>query len=51
MRYNMLILFGKRNVLFLVIESADFSNKYIRPIFGLPDQNYGIVTIRGNCRK
>ncbi len=35
------------NVLFLVIESADFSNQYIRPLFGLERQAYGIVTIKG----
>ncbi len=33
------------NVLFLTIESADFSNKYIRPYLGLEDQTYGICTI------
>lgn len=33
------------NVLFLTIESADFSNKYLRPVFGLENQLYGIVTI------
>lgn len=33
------------NVLFLTIESADFSNKYLRPLFSLPDQTYGLVTI------
>ena len=36
------------NVLFLTIESADFSNKYIRPILGLENQNYGVVTIDSN---
>jgi hypothetical protein len=29
----------------LTIESADFSNKNIRPYFGLSEQAYGIVTI------
>ncbi|RNA14150.1 acetyl-coenzyme A transporter 1 [Brachionus plicatilis] len=33
------------NVLFLVIESAEFSNSYIRPLFGLEAQSYGIVTL------
>jgi hypothetical protein len=33
------------NVLFLVVESADFSNKYFRPLLGLPKQEYGIVPI------
>jgi PAT family acetyl-CoA transporter-like MFS transporter 1 len=35
------------NVLFLVLESAEFSNTYIRPYVGLDDQNYGLVTIKG----
>lgn len=33
------------NVLFLVVESTDFSNKYFRPLFGLESQNYGVVTL------
>lgn len=33
------------NVMFLVVESAEFSNKYIRQYAGLEDQTYGIVTI------
>ena len=33
------------NVLFLVIESAEFSNKYIRSYIGLDKQEYGLVTI------
>ena len=33
------------NVLFLVIESAEFSNKYIRKHVGLDDQPHGIVPI------
>jgi len=33
------------NVFFLVIESAEFSNKYIRSYIGLDDQEYGLVTI------
>ncbi|CAF0971281.1 unnamed protein product [Brachionus calyciflorus] len=33
------------NVLFLTIESADFSNKYIRPFLGLEEQSYGICPI------
>lgn len=31
---------------FLVIESADFSNSYIRPYLGLENQSHGIVTIQ-----
>lgn len=38
-------------VIFLTIESADFSNKYIRPMFGLKDQTYGIVTIESKLFK
>lgn len=33
------------NVVFLVLESQDFSNKYIRPYLGLPAQDYGILTL------
>ncbi|CAF0796738.1 unnamed protein product [Brachionus calyciflorus] len=33
------------NVLFLVFESAEFSNKYIRPLFGLDTQAHGILTL------
>lgn len=33
------------NVFFLVIESAEFSNKYIRRYIGFEDQAYGLVTI------
>lgn len=33
------------NVIFLTVESADFSNKNIRPYLGLSEQTYGIVTI------
>lgn len=36
------------NVVFLVFESADFSNKYFRPIFGLANQPYGLITIDSN---
>lgn len=36
------------NVLFLVIESAEFSNKYIRSYIGLEHQEYGLVTIDSN---
>jgi PAT family acetyl-CoA transporter-like MFS transporter 1 len=35
------------NILFLVLESSDFSNSYIRPYVGLDSQSYGIVTIQG----
>jgi len=33
------------NVVFLTLESADFCNKNIRPLFGYAEQTYGIVTI------
>ena len=33
------------NVIFLTIESADFSNKYLRPLLGLETQTYGLVPI------
>lgn len=33
------------NVIFLTLESADFCNKNVRPLFGLDEQNYGMVTI------
>lgn len=36
------------NVVFLAIESADFSNNYIRPLFGLDKQTYGIAPIDSN---
>ena len=36
------------NVLFLVFQSNDFSNKYFRPVFGLSEQAYGLVTIDGD---
>ncbi len=32
------------NVIFLTLESADFCNKYLRPLFGFDSQTYGIVT-------
>jgi hypothetical protein len=32
-------------VLFLVLESADFSNKYLRNWLGFEEQIYGVVTI------
>lgn len=35
------------NSLFLVLESADFSNLYIRPILGLASQKYGLVSLKG----
>ena len=33
------------NVVFLVFQSADFSNKYIRPLLGLPAQPIGVITV------
>lgn len=35
------------NSLFLVLESKDFCNDYIRPVFGLPSKKYGIITLKG----
>jgi hypothetical protein len=35
------------NSLFLVLESTQFSNIYIRPYFGLSEQQFGIVTLKG----
>ena len=34
-----------KKVLFLVVESADFSNKYIRSVLGWESQSYGFITI------
>ncbi len=36
------------NVVFLTLDSADFCNKYIRPIFGLHSHVYGIITLQSN---
>jgi len=36
------------NVIFLTLESADFSNKYVRPMLGLATQTHGVVTIESN---
>ena len=33
------------NVLFLAFESVDFSNTYVRPLFGLSAQTHGLLTI------
>lgn len=33
------------NVVFLIFQSAEFSNKYIRPFFNLESQKYGIMPI------
>lgn len=35
------------NSMFLVLESHEFSNLYIRPLLGLPSQNVGVVTLKG----
>lgn len=32
-------------VLFLVFQSADFSNKYIRSSLGWQNQDYGLITV------
>lgn len=34
------------NSLFLVLESSEFSNDYIRPLFGLPSQKHGLITLK-----
>lgn len=34
------------NSLFLVLESSDFCNEYIRPIFRLESQNQGLITLK-----
>ena len=33
------------NAAFLVFESTDFSNKYIRPVFNLSPKPHGIITV------
>ena len=35
------------NSIFLALESADFSDKWVRPIFGLQEQKIGLVTLPG----
>ncbi len=35
------------NTLFIIFESTNFSNKYIRPLFGLPVQPHGLINIQG----
>ncbi|CAF1373492.1 unnamed protein product [Didymodactylos carnosus] len=35
------------NVIFLSLESKDFSNRYIRKLFLLPEANHGLVTLPG----
>jgi hypothetical protein len=34
------------NVLFIVLESAKFSNEYFRPILHLTPQDHGLITIK-----
>jgi PAT family acetyl-CoA transporter-like MFS transporter 1 len=34
------------NSVFLILESRDFSNKYIRPFLGVPSQPFGIITLK-----
>ncbi len=36
------------NILFIILESTDFSNKYIRPLLGVQSQPYGIVQLKCN---
>ena len=36
------------NAAFLVFESTDFSNKYIRPVFNLSPKPHGIITVECN---
>ena len=33
------------NIFFIILESATFCNKYLRPMFKLPSQNHGIVDL------
>ncbi len=33
------------NVCFVILESAEFCNKHIRPFLGLPSQEHGIITL------
>ena len=35
------------NVVFLALESTNFSNTYFRPFFGLPSQDYALVDLSG----
>merc|ERR1719220_1640566 len=35
------------NVIFLALESVDFSNNYFRPLFGWPEQEFALVTLPG----
>lgn len=35
------------NSLFLVLESGDFCNEYIRPVFGLNSHSQGLITLKG----
>lgn len=37
--------------LFLTLESVKFSNQFIRPLFKLEPQNYGVFTIKRNLYK
>jgi hypothetical protein len=39
------------NTCFVILESAWFCNQYIRPIFGLASQNYGIIGLESKRRK
>ena len=35
------------NSIFLVLDSANFCNKYIRSLFGFEAQPYGLLDLRG----
>ena len=35
------------NYFFIIFESTKFCNEFIRPLFGLEKQNYGIITLQG----
>jgi len=34
------------HIIFIILESKQVSNKYIRPFFNLPLQNEGIITLK-----
>jgi hypothetical protein len=38
------------NTCFVILESAWFSNKYIRPVFGLAEQNYGVIGLESKMK-
>ncbi len=36
------------NNVFIILESSNFSNQYIRPVFGLDKQLDGIINLKSN---